>query len=207
VHNVFVTPDGKYAVSGSIENKTATVIDLQIEKAIWKVQFDAGVRPMAFDTNPDGSSARIFVQLSGFNGFAIVDFAKRAEIARIKLPDQPAGFGAAEGRLGTPAHGIGVAPDGKSLWVNSTVANAIFKYSLPDLNLIGHADLPLVHSLGHAPSGSVPEWIAFLPDSKFVYVSNSGAASVSVIDTTTLKVVTLISVGEVPKRMNALTIY
>jgi len=27
VHNVYVTPDGKYAVSGSIENKAATVID------------------------------------------------------------------------------------------------------------------------------------------------------------------------------------
>jgi YVTN family beta-propeller protein len=205
VHNVFVTPDGRYAVSGSIENKTATVIDLQNEKAVWKVQFDAGVRPMAFDTNPDGSTARIFVQLSGFNGFAIVDFLKRAEIARIKFPDQPAGFGDAEGRLGTPAHGIGVAPDGKSLWVNSTVANAVFKYSLPELNLIGHTDLPLVHPLGHKPSGSVPEWITFVPDSKFVYVSNSGAASVSVIDTTTLKVVALIPVGEVPKRINTLT--
>lgn len=207
VHNVFVTPDGKYAVSGSIENKTATVVDLQTEKAVWKVQFDAGVRPMAFDTNPDGSTARIFVQLSGFNGFAIVDFAKRVEIARIKFPDQPTGFGTVEGRLGTPAHGIGVAPDGKSLWVNSTVANAVFKYSLPELNLIGHTDLPLVHPLGQAPSGSVPEWITFLPDSKVVYVSNSGAASVSVIDTTTLKIVTLIPVGEVPKRLNVLSIH
>jgi hypothetical protein len=168
VHNVYVTPDGKYAVSGSIENRAATVIDLQIEKAVWKVKFDAGVRPMAFDTNPDGSTARIFIQLSGFNGFAIVDFRKRAEVSRIKLPDQPGGFGIAEGRLGTPAHGIGVAPDGQSLWVNSTVANAVFKYSLPDLHLMGHADLPEVHPLGSAPTGSVPEWITFVHDSKFL---------------------------------------
>ena len=207
VHNVYVTPDGKYAISGSIENKTATVIDLQIDKAVWKVQFDAGVRPMAFDTNPDGSTARIFVQLSGFNGFAIVDFAKRSEVARIKFPDPAGGFGVNEGRLETPAHGIGVAPDGKSLWVNSTAANAVFKYSLPELNLSGHADLPLVHPLGHEPTGSVPEWITFVPDGKFVYVSNSGAASVSVIDTATLKIVALIPVGEVPKRINSLTIH
>src|SRR3989442_9894021 len=33
VHNVFVTPDGKYAVSGSIENRAATVIDLHTEQA------------------------------------------------------------------------------------------------------------------------------------------------------------------------------
>jgi YVTN family beta-propeller protein len=207
VHNVFVTPDGKYAVSGSIENKAATVIDLQSDKAIWKVRFDSGVRPMTFETNPDGSTARIFVQLSNFHGFAVVDFAKRAEVARIKLPDQPGGFGIAEGRLGTPSHGIGVAPDGKSLWVASTLANAVFEYSLPDLKLIGHAELPQVHPLGHAPTGSVPEWITFTPDGKVLYVSNSGAASVSAIDMATLKTVALIPVGEVPKRINSLTIH
>src|SRR6266851_4856567 len=121
VHNVFVTPDGKYAVSGSIEKKSATIIDLHSEQVAWEIKFDRAVRPMAFETNHDGSTSRVFVQLSGFNGFAVVDFSKRAEVARIKLPDQPGGFGVAEGRTATPSHGIGVAPDGKSLWVNSTV--------------------------------------------------------------------------------------
>jgi YVTN family beta-propeller protein len=206
VHNIYVTPDGKYAVSGSIETKLATVIDLQSEQVAWEVKFDKGVRPMAFEANPDGSTSRIFVQLSELNGFAVVDFAKRSEVARIKLPDQPGGFGVAEGRLGTPSHGIGVSPDGKSLWVNSTFANAVFAYSLPDLKLLGHVALPEVHPLGHAPTGSVPEWITFTPDSKLVYVSNSGAASVTAIDTTTLKEVALIPVGEVPKRMNTLVL-
>ena len=206
VHNIYVTPDGKYSVSGSIETKLATVIDLQSEQVVWEVKFDKGVRPMAFEANSDGSTSRIFVQLSELNGFAVVDFAKRSEVARIKLPDQPGGFGVAEGRLGTPSHGIGVSPDGKSLWVNSTFANAVFAYSLPDLKLLGHVALPEVHPLGHAPTGSVPEWITFTPDSKLVYVSNSGAASVSAIDTTTLKEVALIPVGEVPKRMNTLVL-
>ena len=207
VHNVFVTPDGKYAISGSIENKAATVIDLHTEQATWEIKFDRAVRPMAFETNQDGSTSRIFVQLSGFNGFAVVDFAKRAEVARIKLPDQPGGFAVAEGRTGTPSHGIGVAPDGKSLWVNSTVANAVFKYSLPELKLLGYASLPEVHPLGHAPTGSVPEWITFTPDSNIVYVSNSGAGSVSAIDTNTLKQIALIPVGEVPKRINTLVLH
>lgn len=207
VHNVYVTPDGKCAVSGSMENKAATVIDLQTEQAVWEVKFDRAVRPMTFATNPDGSTSRIFVQLTGFNGFAIVDFAKRAEVARIKLPDQPGGFGIAEGRTGTPSHGIGVAPDGKSLWVNSTFANAVFKYSLPELKLVGYAALPKVHPLGHAPTGSVPEWITFTPDNKTVYISNSGAGSVSAVDTNTLKVVAVIPVGEAPKRINTLVLH
>ena len=207
VHNVYVTPDGKYAVSGSMENKAATVIDLQTEQAVWEVKFDRAVRPMAFETNSNGSTRRIFVQLTGLNGFAVVDFAKRAEVARIKLPDQPAGFGIAEGRTGTPSHGIAVAPDGKSLWINSTLANAIFKYSLPELKLIGYAALPEVHPLGRAPASSVPEWITFTPDSMTVYVSNSGAGSVSVVDTKSLKLVAVVPVGEAPKRINTLVLH
>jgi YVTN family beta-propeller protein len=207
VHNIYVTPDGKYAVVGSIESKTATIIDLATDQIAWEVEFDRGVRPMAFETNPDGSTRRIFVQLSGFHGFAIVDFAKRAEVARITLPGQPGGFGTLEGRAGTPSHGIGVAPDGKSLWVNSTFANAVFAYSLPDLKLIGHSALPLVHPFGHPPTGAVPEWITFTPDSRTVYVSNSAARSVSAIDTKTLKSIAVIPAGEVPKRINTLVLH
>lgn len=204
VHNVFVTPDGKYAITGSIENKTATVIDLQSEEAVSEIKFDRSVRPMAFETNADGSTRRMFVQLSSWHGFAVVDFAKRAEVARLKLPDQPRGFGSAEGRTGTPSHGIAVSPDGKSLWVNSTLANAVFKYSLPELNLLGYVALPEVHPLGSVATGSVPEWITFTPDSKRVYISNSAGRSVSAIDTQAMKLVATIPVGEVPKRINTL---
>jgi YVTN family beta-propeller protein len=206
VHNIYVTPDGKYAVVGSIESKSATVIDLATDQIAWEVKFDRGVRPMAFETNPDGSTRRIFVQLSGFHGFAVVDFAKRAEAVRIALPSQPGGFGILEERTGTPSHGIGVAPDNNSLWVNSTFANAVFEYSLPDLKLIGHSALPLVHPFSHPPTGAVPEWITFTPDSKTIYVSNSAARSVSAIDTKTLKSIAEIPAGEVPKRISTLVL-
>lgn len=206
VHNIFVTPDGKFAVSGSIENKAASVIDLSTEKMAWEVKFDRSVRPMAFEANPDGSTRRIFIQLSGFNGFAVVDFATHKEVARIRLPDEPSGFGGAEERLGTPSHGIGVAPDGQSLWVNSTVANATFKYSLADLRLVGYCKLPLIQPSNRAAMGVVPEWITFTPDSTRMYISNSGARSVSVIEVKTSKLVDIVNVGEVPKRINTLVI-
>ena len=91
VHNTYVTPDGKYVVSGSIPSKTITVIDAKTETPVWSLEMDLGIRPMAFATNPDGTTKWIFVQLSGFNGFAVVDFATHKEIKRIKLPDLPAG--------------------------------------------------------------------------------------------------------------------
>jgi YVTN family beta-propeller protein len=206
VHNIYVTPDGKYAVVGSIESKSVTILELATDQIAWEIKFDRGVRPMAFETNPDGSTHRIFIQLSGFHGFGVVDFSKRAQVARISLPDQPTGFGILEERTGTPSHGIGVAPDGRSLWVNSTFANAVFEYSLPDLKLIGHSTLPLVQPLGHGSTGAVPEWITFTPDSKTVYISNSAAQSVSAIDANTLKSVAVIPVGDVPKRINTLVL-
>jgi len=204
-HNVYVTPDGKYSVSGSTRTGVISVVDLQSEQPAWELKLDAGVRPMTFEVGADGSTRRVFAQLSNFNGFAVVDFAARKEIEKIKLPDEPTGFGAQEQRLGSPSHGIGVAPDGKTLWVTSLSANAVFVYSLPDLKLQGHVALPELKLKAFTqPLGALPNWVTFTPDSKLIYVSNSGIRSVSAIDTTTMKVVANIPVGEVPKRINTL---
>jgi YVTN family beta-propeller protein len=206
LHNVYITPDGRFAVAGSVPGKFAVVVDVETGKIVWDVSFDNGVRPLAFDANPDGSTRHMFVQLSNVHGFAVVDFATHKEVSRILLPDTPNGFGSEEGRLGTPSHGIGVAPDGKTLWVNSVLANAVFAYSLPDLKLIGHADLPTLEVPGRHLVGSTPDWLTFAPDSKTVFVADTALKMVSAIDAKTLKEQARIKVGEVPKRMNTLAL-
>jgi YVTN family beta-propeller protein len=142
VHNTYVTPDGKYAVAGSIPSKTITVIDTQTETPAWSLTMDLGIRPMAFYTNPDGSTKWIFVQLTGFNGFAVVDFATRKEINRIKLPELPPGK-APFLVGGNESHGMAITSDGKTLIVNSRLNTAIYSYSLPDLKLLGSTDVGL----------------------------------------------------------------
>jgi YVTN family beta-propeller protein len=204
LHNVYVTPDNKFVVTGSIRTKTLTVIDLKSEQIAWELKLDEGVRPMTFETNPDGSTKRIFIQLSNLNGFSVVDFAQRKELQRIVLPAEPTGYGVAERRGDSPSHGLGVAPDGKTLWVTSIYANAVFAYSLPNLDLLGHVSLPDLKLAGRAPIGAVPNWVTFTPDSKRLYISNAGARSVSVIDTQAMKSVATVPVGEVPKRINTL---
>jgi len=206
LHNVYVTPDGRFAVAGSVRGKFAVAVYIETAKIVWELAFDEGVRPMAFDANPDGSTRHMFVQLSNFHGFAVVDFATHKEVTRIKFPDEPNGFGKIEGRLGTPSHGIGVAPDGKTLWVNSVIANAVFEYSLPDIKLVGHADLPTLGVAGRHAVGSTPDWLTFAPDSKTVYVADTALRMGSAIDAKTLKEVARIKVGEVPKRMNTLAL-
>ena len=204
LHNIYVTPDGKYAVMGSIPKKLLTVVDLATEEIAWELKMDLGVRPMTIEANDDGSTKRIFVQMSDYNGFSVVDFAKRAEVTKIKLPDAPAEFETDSERATAPSHGIGVAPDRKTLWVTSIPNNAVYVYSLADLGMIGHVDLPSTKLPGHKPLSAVANWVTFTPDSKLVYISNASMRSVTAIDMKAMKVVAEIPVGEVPKRINTM---
>ncbi len=188
VHNTYVTPDGKYVVAGSIPSKVITVIDQKTEEPAWSLTMDKGIRPMAFATNPDGSTKWIFVQLSGFNGFAVVDFATREEVKRIKLPDLPPGKSIfPEG--GNESHGMAVTADGKTLVVNSRLNSSIYTYSIPDLKLLGSVEV-----------GKSPDWVTLTPDGKTAYVANAASNSVSVVDLKAMREVLRIPVGQVPKR-------
>ena len=189
IHNVYVTPDGKFVVAGSIPGRKVTVIDQRTEDVLWTVPTRDGVRPMAFDTNADGSTKRIFVQLSGFNGFVPIDFATHALGEEVKLPEVSAAERVTEGLQGAPAHGLAVTPDGKILCVLSKMNTRMYQYSLPDLKLIGET------KVGHHP-----DWVTLTPDGKRAYVANAGSNSVSVIDLAARKEITQIKVGQVPKR-------
>jgi YVTN family beta-propeller protein len=188
VHNTYVTPDGRYVIAGSIAGRSLTAIDSQTEQTAWVMDFDLGVRPIAFETNPDGSTKRMFVQLSDLNGFAVVDFATRKEITRINLPQLPAGKAPVLGG-GNASHGLAVTSDGKVLVVCSRLNSAVYMYSLPDLKLLGSVDV-----------GTSPDWVTLTPDGKTAYVANAQSNNVSVIDIKSIKEVTRIPVGQVPKR-------
>jgi YVTN family beta-propeller protein len=189
VHNTYVTPDGRYVVAGSIAGKNMTVIDAQTEQPAWVLDFDLGVRPMAFERNPDGTTKRAFVQLSEFNGFAVVDFATHKEVTRISLPSIAAGK-APVTVGGNVSHGMAVTADGSTLIVNSRLNSAVYSYSLPDLKLIGTTEI----------QGVDPNWVTLTPDSKMAYVAIAGSNFVSAIDIRSMKEVARIPVGEVPKR-------
>ena len=189
IHNVYVTPDGKYAVAGSIGGRSINVIDAKTLETAWAMELDLGVRPMTFNTNPDGSTKWIFVQVTGFNGFAVVDFATRKEINRIKNPDLPPGKSVVTAGS-DPSHGMAVTSDGKTLVVCSRLNNYLYSYSLPDLKYIGGAEL----------GGKGAAWVTLTPDGKTAYVANPVTNDVSVIDIASMKETSRIKVGFVPKR-------
>src|SRR3954447_24264609 len=126
IHNTYVTPDGKFVVAGSIVGRKISVIDQRTEEIVWTMPTDEGVRPMAFDTNPDGSTKRIFVELSNFNGFITVDFATHKAVDKIAVPEAPAGEQETQGLQGSPAHGLAVTPDGNTLAVLSKMNTRVY---------------------------------------------------------------------------------
>jgi len=188
VHNTYVTPDGRFVIAGSIAGKTLTVIDQRTEEPVWVMEFDLGVRPMAFEQNADGSTRRIFVQLTELNGFAVVDFATHKEVTRVALPQIAAGKKPVlEG--GNASHGMAVTADNRLLVVDSRLNSAVYVYSLPDLKLVGSVDV-----------GIAPDWVTLTPDGRTAYVANAGSNNVSVIDLRAMREVVRIPVGQVPKR-------
>ena len=189
IHNVYVTPDGKCAVAGSIPGNTINVIDTATNTVAWDLKMGAGVRPMAFTRNADGSTKEIIVQLSDFHGFAVIDFATHKEVRRVTLPDPAGQQQETEGIQGSPSHGLAITPDGKMLWATSKWYGYVAAYSLPDFKL-----------LKVVPVGSHPEWLTIPPDGKNLYVAIAGQDAVVVVDNKTLKVVKTIPVGAVPKR-------
>ncbi len=190
IHNVYVTPDSRYAVAGSIQTRTINVIDTRTDEVAWELEMSSGIRPMTFDTKPDGSTKNIFVQLSGFHGFAVVDFDKREEVARVEHPAVPGEEAHMDGLQGAPAHGLAVSPDGKTLWSTSKVYSHVYIHSLPDLKEVGRVFV-----------GQHPEWITFTPDGKRVYIGAAGDNVTYAVDAAQMKTIAKIPVGQVPKRV------
>jgi len=190
IHNVYVTPDSRYAVGGSVHTSVINVIDTRSNEMAWTLKMSSGIRPMTFNTKADGSTDKIFVQLSGVHGFAVVDFDQREEVARIEHPAVPGYEAHFDGLQGAPAHGLAVSPDGKTLWSTSKVYGHAYVHSLPDLQEIGRVFV-----------GQHPEWITFTPDGKTYYMGAAGDNATVAVDAATLQVVAKIPVGQVPKRI------
>jgi YVTN family beta-propeller protein len=192
VHDLNVTPDGKFVAVGNARGGQAnvlTVLDTGTNEIAWTLPMNPSPSPMAVSKNPDGSTKAIYAQNGRDNGFQVIDFATRKITDTVKLPDIT---GQAQNPFGPPAgsHGIMVTPDQKTLLVNSRFNSALYAYSLPDLKFRA------VATLGGKGAG----WLTITPDSKTAYVANEHTNDVSVVDIATMKETARIPVGFAPAR-------
>jgi YVTN family beta-propeller protein len=91
---------------------------------------------------------------------------------------------------------MAVTPDQKTLVVCSRLNNALYAYSLPDLKPLGGAEL----------GGKGAAWVTVTRDGKTAYVANPVTDDVSVVDIKSLREITRIAVGAVPKRNVTVTL-
>jgi len=187
-HNIYRTPDNKYMIATAMEGEKLTVIDIATEQPVFDIATGGIPRPLIIDANPDHTINRLFVQLSKLHGFETIDWATRRITGKTMLPPAPP-----DARPLIPdtfSHGMAIAPDHKTLWVDSLLNNDVNVFSLPELKQIATVSV-----------GRGPDWMVFTPDGKRCYVSNAGSNSVSAIDAATYKELARIPVGKVPKRI------
>src|SRR5262245_55277794 len=156
VHDLNVTPDGKFVVVGNSRGGRAnimTVLDTKTNDTAWTMPMDPAPSPMAVSKKADGSTDKIYAQNGRDNAFQVIDFATRKITQTVTLPDLS---GQEKNVFGPPAvsHGLMVTPDQKTLVVISRGNSALYTYSLPDVKYVGVVPL----------EGKGAGWLVLTPD-------------------------------------------
>ena len=142
---------------------------------------------MTFDTWPDGSTRRVFVNVSGWHGFWVVDWDRREVVDKISPPPVPLSERVADGVQGAPSHGLTILPDQSQLWVSSRATGSVYAWTLPDLE-----------DVGRIPIGN-PAWLTATPEHIWVGVPSDNESVA--IDPQSMEIVKRIRVGQAPKRI------
>ena len=201
VHNIYVTDDSRWAVASLApgpsrpQDPSIEIIDTSSDEIAWGIPVNGlRTRPLAIESNPDGSPRRIFAQASEHHGFYVIDWDTREVVDFISPPPVPLSQVNADGRQDGPSHGLEVLADNSAVWDVSRVTSSVYGYSLPDFEFIGSVHVGL--------GGGGADWATSTPDGKFLFVAVTGAGETVVVDLERLEVVKRIPVGHAPKRVH-----
>jgi YVTN family beta-propeller protein len=181
-HVLDFSPDGSEVVNGSLGNqllpsgaptkRQLTIADPATLKVLATFPFTAGVRPFTF--SPDGK--RLYVQLSFFNGFLVVDARTGRTLHTVALPVMGPAVGEDPSSYPNQAahHGIAIAGDGSDVCDAATVSDYV---ALVDRSTLATDAI--------VPVGDQPAEAETSLDGRYCFVANRGpgphANTVSVI--------------------------
>ncbi len=190
-HGTRLSPDGRRLYTGSMMMDMLTVFDVESRRPVKRLPTRDAVRPFTMTAD----EKTLFVQLSRFHGFQVVDLETNQIVREVVLPELPDDVSTPQYYPHTVNHGLELSPDDRYLFAAGSVAGYVCVYELPDLELA--ATIPV---------GSEPNWIVFSSQGRFAYVSNRGSDTVSVISVETLSEVEQIDVGQYPQRLQVVTL-
>lgn len=189
-HNCFNAGNNEHMFVTSITGNQVNMIDLRSLEYMAEIPVGGQPRPIAVDT----AEKTLYVALSGFHGFVIVDIPSRKVVEKIDFPALPPGTDLRP-LLNTATHGLTITPDNKELWAASVPTGNVYVYEIAS----GKVAAPI-------PVGRFPNWIAFSPDGRYGCVSNTGSNDCSIVDRGTRKEIVRVKVGKAPKRVAALSV-
>jgi YVTN family beta-propeller protein len=188
-HNAYNTGRNDVLYVSSMGDHQINRIDLKTMEYTDKIPTDGIPRPYAVTKN----EKTLYVALSDYHGFEIVDIASKKQIARVDLPAAPPADCELEPH--TETHGLALSPNEKELWVTSLADGGVYVYDIATKNFSKEI-----------LTGACPNWIGFSPDGKYVTVSNCGSNDAAIIDAKSRQVLAKVPTGEGPKRLLAMVV-
>jgi YVTN family beta-propeller protein len=189
-HNCLNAGNDEHMFVTSLAGNVVNMIDLRTLEYIAKIPVGGQPRPIAVDRD----EKTLYVALSGFHGFVIVDIPSRKVVHKVEFPALPPNTDLRP-LLNTATHGLTLTADGKELWAASVPTGSVYVYDVPS----GKVSPAIA-------VGQFPNWIAFSPDGRYGCVTNTGSNDCSILDRQYKKEVARIKVGKAPKRLAALSL-
>ncbi len=182
-YNMYNTPDGKFSIVVAEAQRRLDFVDPQT----MKLKHSLSVPCRGVDHMDFSADGRYLIASCEFSGMMLkVDVAQQSVIGELKLPrvttqhskiamehmppSIPPGFGAPQD--------VKLSPDGKIFYVADMTANGVYEI-----------DGDAFKILGFIPTGEGTHGLYTSRDSKYLYISNRGEGSVSVLDFAARRVV------------------
>jgi len=178
-----VTPNGRLAFVGNIEESTVSVIDVHEGREVQRLT--GFFEPHGFSVLPDGS--KVYVSSLGAHEVAVLDAASGRMLKRLAVGDVGRVAARDPQRYLSEIKGI----------VNPTLTkDGAFAYAADgDAGVVAIIDTKTDKIVKTLKIGEQP-WRAYnSPDGRWMLVPNNGDSTVSVIDTTSQKIVAQLKAG------------
>jgi YVTN family beta-propeller protein len=189
-HNCLNAGNNEHMFVTSMRGNQVNMIDLGTLEYLAEIPVGGVPRPIAVDRE----EKTLYVALSGFHGFVIVDIPSLKVLHKVEFPALPPNTDLRP-LLNTATHGLTLTPDGKELWAASLATGSVYVYDVQS----GKISPPIA-------VGQFPNWIAFSSDGRYGCVTNTGTNDCSIVDRRSKKEVVRIRVGKAPKRLATLSL-
>ena len=207
-HNVVISPDDRFAYLSPMDrgrapaeavskagfpstlNDKIYVVEVGSHEVVATIPTGDAPRPIAI--SPDGK--RLYVNVDGLQGFAVLDLEARKEVARVSYTLTPE-----EQASPSRSHGIIATPDGKEVWTSDVNHGLVFVFDVTQMP---------PRQVARLDNDAPVFWMTATPDGKTIYVSSAPGDVVTAFDVATRKKKATIQLpkGRNPKRLLVLDV-